>query len=236
MGPAFRNLVRGRINEFVDLTLTFLRTRSYRSTQYASENVFQGVLEVLLDEPKFRMGELRLVVDGTKDYGDGRFGFVDIFISPMNIGGGRERTQGVVLELKNVTMRGLCSGEKGSWKESYPYNELEEMARKLDKEDEKVLLARKYMYKSMDEDTYLSTTVGATMDSAEKQLDKYMRTIALGSLRKSDYTSSGILDQRIRTYKGCDKLQGHVVMAIGSRRVLVRSTELISTRFEYSCD
>src|ERR1051325_11283973 len=84
ISPAIKNLGEGRTNEFAELLKIFLETRALRSQARANESVLQGVVEVLLDEPNSRVPELRLVLDGNKKYGDGRFGFVDIFILPMN--------------------------------------------------------------------------------------------------------------------------------------------------------
>src|SRR3954469_25501158 len=116
IGPAIENLGKGRTNEFVELLETFLKTRTLRSEKSAKESVLQGVVELLLDEPNSRVPELRLVLDGTKKCGDGRFGFVDVFILPMDIITVGERTFGIVLELKNIMLEGLWRGEMSDWK------------------------------------------------------------------------------------------------------------------------
>src|SRR5687767_3669375 len=111
ISPAIKNLGESRTEEFVELLKTFLETRALRSQTRANESVLQGVVEVLLDEPNSRVPELRLILDGKKEYGDGRFGFVDIFILLMSTTIVDERTLGVVLELKNITLKGLWRGE-----------------------------------------------------------------------------------------------------------------------------
>lgn len=44
-----------------------------------NENSFQTAVEILIPL-KFRTSEVRLVVDGNKKKGDGRFGFFDILV------------------------------------------------------------------------------------------------------------------------------------------------------------
>jgi len=208
-----------------------LQTRAVRSLRTANEAVLQGVVELLLDEPNSRVPELRLVLDGNKEYGDGRYAFVDMFIPPMTTGTVGRRTRGVVLELKNAALEGLWNGEINDWNKQSTYSDLEKLQHKLCAEDDESLLARKYMYWSKDQRRPVSTTVVAIMEGALKQLETYMQTIAKG--KPQLYHDSGVLDSRVRISEGRDDLQGHVVMAIGGRRILVRSTELKSTRNEY---
>ena len=58
-----------------------------------------------------------------------------------------------------------------------------------------------------------------------------MQTIGEG--KPKSYYDSGVLDSRIIIGEGYDNLQGHVVIAIGSRRILVHFTELMPTSNEY---
>ncbi|RIA89109.1 hypothetical protein C1645_214919 [Glomus cerebriforme] len=230
IGPAIENLGKGRTNEFVKLLETFLDTRALRSQARANEPVLQGV-EVLLDEPNKRVPELRLVLDGTKKPGDGRFGFVDIFIHPMLTSAVGRWTCGVVLELKNIMLGGLWNGEMNDWNNQPIFSDLKKLQGKICKEDDKSLLARKYMYWSEEKHGPVSTTVGDVMANAVKQLEKYMQTIGKG--KPKSYYDSGVLDSRVRIGEGHDNLQGHVIIAIGGRRILVHSTELMPTPNKY---
>src|SRR4051794_9280945 len=67
----------------------------------ANESVLQDIVELILDERSDRASQLRLVVDGSKEPGDGRFGFVDIFIQRSAIPTASGYTC-VVMELKNI--------------------------------------------------------------------------------------------------------------------------------------
>ncbi|CAG8813368.1 41151_t:CDS:2, partial [Gigaspora margarita] len=213
IGPAIENLCRGRTNEFVKLLETFLETRALRPQARANESVLQGVVEVLLDEPNKRVPELRLVLDGTKRPEDGRFGFVDIFIHPMLTSAVGRWTCGVVLELKNIMLEGLWNGEMNDWDKQPIFSDLEKLQDKLCKEDDKSLLARKYMYWSEEKHGPVSTTVGDVMADAVKQLEKYMQTIRMG--KPKSYYDSGVLDSRVRIGDGHDNLQGHAIITIG---------------------
>jgi hypothetical protein len=56
-----------------------LSTRSQMSLSTANEPVLQAVAEVLLPS-KYHVPELCLIMDNKKKKGDGKYGFVDIFI------------------------------------------------------------------------------------------------------------------------------------------------------------
>ncbi|KAG0347172.1 hypothetical protein BG004_008328, partial [Podila humilis] len=92
MVPAIRSLKAGNAEEFRKLLETFFSYRAVRSLKNANEAVLQGIVELLLDEPSNRVPELRLVVDGSKEPGNGRFGFVDIFIPRQAMAAMSEQT------------------------------------------------------------------------------------------------------------------------------------------------
>lgn len=225
IGPAIENLVSGRVNGFVELLKTYLKERAVRSLKTMNESVLQGIVEIILDEPSYRIPELRLVVDGTKAKEESRYGFVNIFIPP------KAWSIGVVLELKDITLLGLLRGLAEKWNLRPTYEQYEKLAKEVIEEKENNLLARKYMYWSEDQEKPVLTTVGDILRSAVEQCDRYVGTIALGKPKYFD--NPGALDSRIIVNVGCDDLQGHVVMAIGGRRILVCSTDLISTQYKY---
>ena len=216
------------MDDFVDLMEFYLKSRIVRSTASAGEDVLQGVVELLLDEPNSRVPELRLMdVENSKPCSR----FVDIFIPPMVEAGMAGRTRGIALELKNFNLRGLLCGEKGIWNDAPPYSDLDKLGTKLDNEDEQILLARKYLYWSRELKKPVLTTVGAISNDAKVQLDNYMHLIAHGESKS--YGDLGVRDHRIRVGEGRDDLQGHVIMNIGGRRILLCSTKLMPTQHEY---
>ncbi|KAF9917174.1 hypothetical protein FBU30_000919, partial [Linnemannia zychae] len=225
MVPAIRNLKTGRADEFCELLETFLSSRAMRSLSTANEAVLQGIVELLLDEPSNHIPELRLVVDGSKEPGNGRFGFVDIFIPRQDFEGDRTC---IVMELKNATLEGLCRGMTG---QIPSYEELESVRTSLQLEKSCALLSRKYTYWSQQDRKWTTATLDSIMEAGVEQLRRYMQTIARGRARS--YDASGVLDSRIKIDLGLDDLRGYVVMAIGGVRVLVRHMEIISTECEY---
>ncbi|KAF9369335.1 hypothetical protein CPC16_004587 [Podila verticillata] len=227
MVPAIRNLKAGRAVEFCELLETFFSSRAVRSLQTANEAVLQGIVELLLDEPSNRIPELRLVVDGSKEPGKGRFGFVGIFIPRQATAIGSEQTC-VVMELKNATLEGLW---KGATSRKSDYKDLESLRETLCSEDESSLLSRKYAHWSQGDGGWTTVTLEFIMEASVKQLQRYMQTIALGKVRS--YDTSGVLDSRVNIDHGLDDLQGYVLMAIGGARVLVRPVERIETECEY---
>ncbi|KAF9150525.1 hypothetical protein BGX20_005656 [Mortierella sp. AD010] len=227
MVPAMANLKAGRPNEFRELLQNFLLSRNVRSLQTANEAVLQGIVELLLDEPSNQVPELRLVVDGSKELGNGQFGFVDIFIPRHAMATGSEQTC-VVMELKNATLEGLWKG--ASSRKPNP-KDLEDLHKALHDENEDRLLSRKYAFWSKEDGRYIPKTLGSIMEGGLRQLQRYMNTIALG--RPQRYNASGVLDSRVNIDIGLDDLQGYVVMAIGGARVLIRSVEPIQTTYEY---
>ncbi|KAF9343232.1 hypothetical protein BGX26_006060, partial [Mortierella sp. AD094] len=227
MVPAMANLKAGRPNEFRELLENFLLSRNVRSLQTANEAVLQGIVELLLDEPSNRVPELCLVVDGSKELGNGRFGFVDIFIPRNAMATGSEQTC-VVMELKNATLEGLW---KGASSRKPNHKDLEDLYKALHDENEDRLLSRKYAFWSKEDGRWISTTLGSIMEGGLKQLQRYMNTIALGKPQR--YNASGVLDSRVNIDIGLDDLQGYVAMAIGGARVLVRSVEAIETTYAY---
>ncbi|KAG0074343.1 hypothetical protein BGZ92_003433, partial [Podila epicladia] len=221
MVPAIRNLKAGRAEEFCKLLETFFSSRAVRSLQTANEAVLQGIVELLSDEPSSHIPELRLVVDGSKETGKGRFGFVDIFIPRQATAIGSDQTC-VVMELKNATLEGLW---KGATSRKFDYKDLESLREALCSENESSLLSRKYVYWSQGDSEWTTVTLESIMEAGVKQLQQYMQIIALGKVRS--YGTSGVLDSRVNIDNGLDDMQGYVLMAIGGVRVLVRRVDSI---------
>jgi hypothetical protein len=144
LGPAFDSLVRGKPDDFIKLLTAFFKTRALRSLQSTNEATLQGIVELILDKPSSRVPELCLVIDGNKQKGNGRFGFVDVFIPGMTTTSGT-RTDAKILELKYLTLEGLYKGMKKSWDRSPNYSDLENLDKLLGVESEESLLKREYM-------------------------------------------------------------------------------------------
>ena len=230
LGPAFDNLVMGNINDFIKLLETVNKTRALRSFFSANEAMLQSTVEFTLDKPRYRVPELRLVVDGNKEKGEGRYGFADLFIPAMTTIDGT-RTFAELLELKYITLEGLLKGEVNNWRHRPTYSDMEDLEKRLSGDNEDKILGRNYMYWSKDLRRPVTKTVGSILQGGVEQLTMYMETVAKG--QTNNWNDSGIWDNRIKVGDGSDFLQGHVVMGIGRSRFLVRSTQPTPTSKEY---
>jgi len=195
-----------------------------------NESVLQGLVEVLLDEPGRRIAELCLVMDGAKEKGDGRYGFVDLFLFPTDSPTG-ERTPCIALELKDITLAGLLKGSMGDWQYLPEYGDFQELSNALSGEEEDELLDRSYMYWSKETNGCVTTTVRTIVENAVEQLNKYLSVIVLG--KPKVFRDAGVLDTSVKIVQGHDCIKGYVIAAIGGRRVVVRSMEIVQTDCEY---
>ncbi|GBC32268.2 hypothetical protein GLOIN_2v1817937 [Rhizophagus irregularis DAOM 181602=DAOM 197198] len=173
-----------------------LATSAYESLVIANESMLQAIVEILLPL-KYHIPELSLVMDGKKPKGSGRFGYSDIFIL-KGIGDNY-----ISLELKYISLVGLIRNQM------FGANELENLDKILEKEDEEILLKRSYTYWSKEFKKTNQTTIGEVLKSGISQLESYMNTISKGKV--ANYSSSGVLDERVKTIKSNpNKLKGHL--------------------------
>ncbi|KAF8950201.1 hypothetical protein BGZ46_004672, partial [Entomortierella lignicola] len=226
MIPATRNLKAGKPDDFANLLQNYLRSRAIRSLRKANESVLQGVVELLLDEPHNHVPELRLVVDGSKTLGNGRLGFVDIFVARSATVNDSDQTC-IVLELNNAMLENLCWG---SLNRRPTYEEEQELFNQLLEESEEEILARKYSYFT-EWNQRTETTIGLIIEAGLIQLDRYLKVINAGEFKGSK--NHGILDDRVNIEMGLDDLRGYLIMAIGGARIIVRSKEEIYSSWSY---
>lgn len=69
--PAFNSLVEGDTKGLAELLRKFVQTRSIRSLIGGEGGRLQSVVEIILDKPSVRVPELPLVMDASKQWGDG---------------------------------------------------------------------------------------------------------------------------------------------------------------------
>ncbi|RGB42770.1 hypothetical protein C1646_750513 [Rhizophagus diaphanus] len=218
---AYENLVADNIVPFIELIKTFLSTRSQISLSSANEPVLQAIVENLLPL-KYRIPELSLVMDGTKLKGFGRFGYSDIFIL-KGIG-----NNNISLELKYIPLVGLIKTQK----KKFNTNDLENLDKIIEKEDEKILLKRLYEYWSKEHNEIKQITIEEVLNNGVNQLKSYMNIISKG--KSIDYYSSGIFDKRIKiTKSNPNKLKGFVILVIGFRRILWKPVEEMISNYSY---
>ncbi|CAB4374322.1 unnamed protein product [Rhizophagus irregularis] len=203
IASAYENLVTDNIIPFIELLKTFLSTRSQISLSSADEPVLQAIVENLLPL-KYCIPELSLVMDSTKLKGFGRFGYSDIFVL-KGIG-----NNNISLELKYISLIGLIKNQK----KKFNTNDLENLDKIIEKEDEKILLKRLYEYWSKEHNKNKQITIEEVLNNGVNQLKSYMNIISKG--KSIDYYSSGIFDKRIKiTKSNPNKLKGFVILVIG---------------------
>ncbi|CAB4477203.1 unnamed protein product [Rhizophagus irregularis] len=223
IASAYESLVIGNIIPFIEILKTFLLTRSRMSLSLANESMLQAIIESLLPL-KYRIPELSLVMDGKKLKGSGRFGYSDIFVLK-----GIGDIYYISLELKYIPLVGLIKNQKVK----YGANELENLDKILEKENEEDLLKRPYAYWSKEHKRTNQTTIGEVLNSGISQLESYMNTISKG--RVVDYSSSGIFDERVKIVKSNpNKLKGFVILVIGFRRILWKPVDEVISNYTYN--
>ncbi|GES88145.1 hypothetical protein GLOIN_2v1781474 [Rhizophagus clarus] len=218
---AYKNLVTGNIIPFIKNLKISLISRSQMSLFSADEAVLQAIVEGLLPR-KYRIPELFLVMDGKKQKGSGRFGYSDIFV----VKGTGDNN--ISLELKYVSLVGLIKKQK----DEYGANDLEDLDKTLEKEDEELLFSRPYSFWSKEHNKIRQIAISEMLENGINQLRSYMNVIAKG--KTTDYSSSGIIDKRVKiTKSNPNKLKGFVILVIGFRRILWRPVEEVISNYSY---
>ncbi|GBB84747.1 hypothetical protein RclHR1_11310004 [Rhizophagus clarus] len=189
IASSYESLVNGDIIPFIDILKTFLLTRSRMSLSTADEPVLQAIVEYFLPL-KYYIPELSLVMNAKKPKGSGRFGFSDIFVLKRI-----ENNNYISLELKYISLNGLIKNQKNN----YGANDLENLDKILEKENEETLLKRPYTYWSKEHQKTNKTTIEEILNNGIDQLKVYMNTISKG--KPVNYSSSGVFDERIKTTK-----------------------------------
>ncbi|GBB89281.1 hypothetical protein RclHR1_15990001 [Rhizophagus clarus] len=221
IASAYENLITGNIMPFIEILKTFLLSRSMMSLFSADEAVLQAIVESLLPL-KYRIPELSLIMDGKKQKGSGRFGYSDIFVLK------EISNDNISLELKYISLVGLMKNQKNK----FGANDLENLDKVLEKEDEKFLLERLYTYWSKEHEETKQTTINEVLNNGINQLKSYMNIISKG--KPVDYFSSGVFDKRIKiTKSNPNKLKGFVILVVGFRRILWRSVGEVISNYKY---
>uniref|UniRef100_U9THI7 Uncharacterized protein n=1 Tax=Rhizophagus irregularis (strain DAOM 181602 / DAOM 197198 / MUCL 43194) TaxID=747089 RepID=U9THI7_RHIID len=191
---------------------------AYKDLVSANESVLQVTIELLLPS-KYRVPELCLIMNTAVNKGNGKFGFLDVFVL------GECYTN---IELKYIPLTGLVSNTDAR---DLNANELGELDKVIEREDEDILLRRQYRYYDKKTNKYIRTTINDVLNNGAKQLERYMRIIAKGQANKY---STGVCDERIKIINSNpNKLIGFVIVVIGFRRIIWRSVDEKSTNYRY---
>ncbi|CAB4380741.1 unnamed protein product [Rhizophagus irregularis] len=218
------NLKRIRDTSDADLSSELVTKQIQVLEQNKDKLVYRQVVnDALLIASAYE--NLVAVMDGTKLKGFGRFGYSDIFVL-KGIG-----YNNVCLELKYISLVNLIKLIK-NYKNKFNANDLENLDKIIEKENEMVLLKRSYSYWSKEYGETKQTTIGEVLDNGVNQLKSYMNVISNG--KTINYSSSGIFDERIKiTKSNPNKLKGFVILVVGFHHVLWRSVEEIISDYSY---
>jgi hypothetical protein len=222
MRDSFVSFVNGDVAPLVQVIENFLESRSVRAVKTASESMLQTIVELIWAEDDRCTPELCLVTDPERQYGDGRLGFVDLFIT------GSVGQSVPVIKFKNLTLLGFWKGMKGSMEPTL--RNLESLRNDLHGEEEASLMRRDYCYWEESSQSWRTSTVQKLKDAGLEQLKKCLRVVRQGIVRSG---SAGILDRRICCVEGDSRLDGYVVMCIGGTRVFGWKAETVQTKWIY---
>ena len=175
-----------------------------------NEAAFQAVVETVCFHTTRCIPELCLLVDPTKRYGDGRFGFIDLFFAPPKESSASSLP---VLELKIVTLKGLWKATR-----TCPGDDLTVLRAALKAESEEDLLNRQFCYWDMEARDWHKQSIQNLKDMALQQVCKYLRVLTNGV--SATPAGAGICDRRVQCGEGMDCLRDHVMICIGGTRVL----------------
>ena len=177
------------------------------------------------------MPQMHLVADPSKQWGDGKNRFVDIFV------GNSQREHGpsnsvLVMELKNVSLLYLWKAKQQT-PNARPtsQNDYEPLLSELRQATEDQLLDLKYSFFDKGMGRYITTQVKDTLQTATAQLSHYISIISCG---QGGLARRGAYDDRVSCGdEGQDVLLGHVIICVGGTRVICRQTETKVTQYSY---
>ncbi|GES79176.1 hypothetical protein GLOIN_2v1781474 [Rhizophagus clarus] len=221
-----RELKRTRDNDDDDTNSNSFKKQIQIIEQNKNKLVYRQVInDGLLVASAYEnlVAELSLVMDGKKQKGSGRFGYSDVFVL-KEIGDDNN----ISLELKYISLVGLMKNQKIK----FGANDLENLDKFLEKENEEFLLKRVYTYWSKEHQEMKLITINEVLNNGINQLKSYMNIISKG--KPDDYFNSGVIDKRIKiTKSNPNKLKGFVILVIGFRRILWRPVEELISNYNY---
>lgn len=228
-------LINRNFGPFVKLLERFLQLRPIRSARGFKESGFQSIVELCWFADGRCVPEMCLVIDPAKEWGHGRFGFVDVFIASSKNDAPSARMP--VIELKYANLRCVWKGMRANPFEEPSHADLETLHNVLKKESEEQLLKRRYVYWHQESGTWCSELIEELKYRAVDQVTKYLLLIQRGKVAGP---TSGVLDDRVAVARCTSReshLDGYVLLCIGNARVLgwyIR-TEESPYVFEKSC-
>ncbi len=217
-------LVGGNTTPFVVLLEKFLQSRPVRTAISINEPAFQAIFEAICMETSPCFPELCLLVDPTKKYGHGKYGFVDLFFTAA------QNSYVRVLELKIVSLKDLWMGTQSNRGSTPSTDMLRNLQKKLMEESEEQMMRRQYTYWDKDGHCWCSKSLDGLKEQAVQQVNRYLGVLCQGQAANG---KAGILDRRICCETGEDVLIAYVILCVGATRVLSWEITSMKTKFTY---
>src|ERR1700722_632652 len=219
--------VQGDTTHFISFFEDFLRDQSVRSIRGFSEQTLQKTIQSFWAAGSVCLSEVWLLADPTAKYGEGRNAYLDLLITSAH----PVPSFVPVIELKNVSLVSLWMASRGDMS-AIPYNaDLEKFRAELRDESEEQLLQRQFCYHDQKGRLCMESVQGVK-ENAFAQAAKYLRILKAG--RVSDRgTKAGLLDPRVLSDEGTDRLDGYVVICIGATKVLAWKTGAEPTQYTF---
>ena len=203
--------ISGNPKPFITVFQKLVQRQPVRALLDSSEAILRSLVDFCWFEDGRCLPELCLVKDAMKMRGQGRYGFIDLFIaSPKTSSGGPI----AAIELKNVTLSGIF---KATTYAEFTYAAQESLRQKLMNETPEELLQRDYCYWDKESRSFVTKSIQTLQQEAIGQVNRYLQIAKLGPAQGP---SRGIQDKRVAYHAGTNSLQGYVVMCIGGARIL----------------
>jgi len=231
MQKSYNDFMEGNTTTFITLLEESLGQGHIRSLININESNVGSAVSILWMQTKQCVDQLHLIVDPTKQWRDGRNGFVDLFV-----GNSQRRDPAlnsvVVVEFKNVTLLSLWKAKQqypgANPNSQYNYGPL---LNELRQANEDQMLDMRYSFWDKDAHRWVTLKVNDTMQAAITQVNNYLSIISCGLAGPA---RAGVDDDRVLcSLGGQDVLNGYVIMFVGGARAICRHTMQKHTQWSY---
>jgi len=211
---AYEGLMAENVTPLVTLLQDFFRQAPARAVKDCNEAALRTALTAFWSNPAGKcLPELSLLVDPCAAHGEGRSGFLDLFLPDWS--------SAPCIELKNIPLETLWRGEN-KHKELYSDVPLERLREELKEETEEQLLERKVFYGKKE------CSVKDVKTEAFEQITGYLNVMKNGVARAD---LPGVYDHRVQQTEEECKLVGYVVILLGGTRALGWRVATEQTKF-----
>lgn len=213
---AYDGLFRGSVDPLIKLLESFFGSQPARAIKDCNEAALRTALAAFWSNPPDRcLLELSLLMEPTALPGNGRSGFLDLFLPSSG--------SAPCIELKNIPLEALWKGEGGDVPLSSDVP-LEVLREKLRGEAVNELLERKFKYQRGQK------LVKDVKKEAFEQITRYLNVMKNGKVSPD---CPGVNDRRIQHSENACELVGYVVILLGGTRALGWRVTAVQTKVQW---